>query len=146
MHWIWNIKPNIILQNKGYYNYQINNVGISNVHQLPKCTSGSAMPPTILTTTTTAGGRSKNLRGPSTVLQGLLMEQVLPLIRSKFEGVAYPPYPTVPPALYVPLDSLQSRIFISSILTEVDKKHIFSLFSFSCPRYIYELFRISFSS
>ena len=35
------------------------------------------MPPTILTTSTSAGGRSKNLGGHSTVLQGLLMEQVL---------------------------------------------------------------------
>ena len=87
MHWIWNIKPNnVILQNKGYYNYQINNVGISSVQQLPKCTSGSAMPPTILTTSTSAGGRSKNLGGHSTVLQGLLMEQVLLLNRPKSGG------------------------------------------------------------
>ena len=87
MHWIWNIKPNnAILQNKGYYNYQINNVGIKSVQQLPKCTSGSAMPPTILTTSTSAGGRSKNSRGHSTVLQGLLMEQVLLLNRTKSGG------------------------------------------------------------
>ena len=58
------------------------------------------------------------------------MEQVLLLIQSKFEGIAYPPYPTVPPALYVPLDSLQSRIFISSIQTEVDKKYICNFFLF----------------
>ena len=82
----YEIKPNIILQNKGYYNYQINNVGIKSVQQLPKCTSGSAMPPTILTTSTSAGGRSKNLGGHSTVLQGLLMEQVLLLNRPKSGG------------------------------------------------------------
>ena len=57
------------------------------------------MPPTILTTTTTAGGRSKNLRGPSTVLQGLLMEQVLSLIQPKpWRGAIAPPFP-VPPVL-----------------------------------------------
>jgi hypothetical protein len=54
------------------------------------------MPPTILTTSTSAGGRSKNLGGHSTVLQGLLMEQVLLLNRPKSGGANNAP--RVPPA------------------------------------------------
>ena len=54
------------------------------------------MPPTILTTSTSAGGRSKNLGGHSTVLQGLLMEQVLLLNRPKSGGANKAP--RVPPA------------------------------------------------
>ena len=61
------------------------------------------MPPTILTTSTSAGGRSKNLRGPSTVLQGLLMEQVLFLMQTKsvVEGPNTNLSPPVPPDLLV---------------------------------------------
>ena len=50
------------------------------------------------------------------VVHGLLMEHVLLLILPKSEGGTRPPCPPVPPALYVPLDSLQCWIFISSIL------------------------------